>query len=141
MDSILSVFVPSFVRSLATNGPAIWGGCVPPAGGWRGFCRLLASEALAKEAWCKFCELYECRGTNYLGARNLSRCRFYIACTCALCPPKRSEGGCPGATFITNLSWVQKQKLRIRQPAEPKSRPWRGKKCDKQLTHIVRVSC
>jgi hypothetical protein len=20
------------------NGPAIWGGCVPPAGGWRAFC-------------------------------------------------------------------------------------------------------
>jgi len=40
-----------------------------------------------------------------------------------LCPPNRSEGGCPGATTITNLSWEQEQ----------------SKKCDKQLTHIVRV--
>jgi len=38
------------------NSPAIWGGCVPPAGGWRTFCR-------------------------------------------------------PGTTTITNLSWVQEQKL------------------------------
>jgi hypothetical protein len=22
-----------------SDGPAIWGGCVPPAGGWRTFCR------------------------------------------------------------------------------------------------------
>ncbi|MCJ7446132.1 MAG: hypothetical protein MUO72_00390 [Bacteroidales bacterium] len=35
------------------------------------------------EAWRIFCrpgtklvELYECRGTSYLGARNLSRCRI-----------------------------------------------------------------
>jgi hypothetical protein len=50
-----------------------------------------------------------------------------------------SEGWCPAATAITYLPCVQEQKLKIRQPAEKKSRPWRGKKCDKQLTHIVRV--
>jgi hypothetical protein len=33
-----------------------------------------------------------------------------IASRCALCPPKRSESGCPGATTITNLSCVQEQK-------------------------------
>ncbi len=27
------------ILSISYNGPAIWGGCVPPAGGWRGFCR------------------------------------------------------------------------------------------------------
>jgi len=37
------------------------------------------------------------RGTICLEARNSSRCRNLIACRCA----------CPGATTITNLSWVQ----------------------------------
>jgi hypothetical protein len=41
-------------------------------------------------------------GTIYLEGSNLSRCRILIACRCA----------CPGATTITNLSWVQEQKLR-----------------------------
>jgi hypothetical protein len=41
--------------------------------------------------------LAQCRGTNCHGARNLSWCRILIACRCA----------CPGATAITNLSWVQ----------------------------------
>ena len=45
-------------------------------------------------------------------ARKLSRCRIYIAYRCALCPPKRSEGGCPGAYTIPKLSWEQEQKLR-----------------------------
>jgi hypothetical protein len=40
------------------------------------------------------------RGINCLGARNLSWCRFLIAGRCAY----------PGATAITNLSRVQKQK-------------------------------
>ena len=38
--------------------------------------------------------LAQCRGTIYLGARNLSRCRILIACRCA----------CPGVRTITNLS-------------------------------------
>ncbi len=63
-------------------------------------------------------------GTNCLGARNLSRCRILTAFRCALCPPKRSEGGCPGAT----------EPLQICLEGRSKS-----KKCDKQLTHIVRV--
>ena len=57
--------------------------------------------------------LAQCRGTICLGARNLSRCRILIADRCA----------CPGVTTITNLSWEQEL----------------SKKCDKQLTHIVRV--
>jgi len=40
--------------------------------------------------------LAQCRGTNCLGARNLSRCRIQIAGRCA----------CPGARTITNLSWL-----------------------------------
>ena len=48
---------------------------------------------------CK-CAPLQCRGTSCQGARNLSRCRNLIACRCA----------CPGATAITNLSWVQEQK-------------------------------
>jgi hypothetical protein len=45
----------------------------------------------------------QCRGTSCLGARNLSRCRNLIAFRCA----------CPGATAITNLSWVQEQKQKV----------------------------
>jgi hypothetical protein len=30
--------------------------------------------------------LAQCRGTNYLGARKLSRYRILIVCRCALCP-------------------------------------------------------
>ena len=106
------------------NGPAIWGGCVPPAGGWRAFCRLLASVALAKEAGYSFyCiqvrsrynfdrqqgnshggqssekALAQCRGISCLGARNQSWYRILIAC----------RGACPGATLITTLSYVQER--------------------------------
>ena len=35
-------------------------------------------------------------GTGLIGAGKLSRYRILIAGRCALCPPKRSEGGCPG---------------------------------------------
>jgi hypothetical protein len=42
----------------------------------------------------------ESGGTICHGARNLSRCRIIIECRCA----------CPGASTITNLSWVQEQK-------------------------------
>jgi hypothetical protein len=73
---------------------------------------------------------YECRGTKLISETKLSRCNkcykmgtgaasrhnfdrsqktvkvylILIACRCALCPPKRSEGGCPGAGTITKLS-------------------------------------
>jgi len=47
--------------------------------------------------------LAQCRGTNYIGARNLSRCRILIAGRCAS----------PGSTAITNLSWVQEQKQKL----------------------------
>ncbi len=38
--------------------------------------------------------LAQCRGTTYLEARNLSRCKILIACRCA----------CPGVITITKLS-------------------------------------
>jgi len=83
----------------------------------RGRVRLPAGMSEAWRIFCrpgtKVCGLYECRGTSYLGARNLSWYRILIASRCA----------CPGATAITNLSRVQEQ----------------SKKCDKQLTFIVRV--
>jgi len=47
--------------------------------------------------------LAQCRGTNCLGARNLSRCRILIGGRC----------GCPGARTITNLSRVQEQKQKV----------------------------
>ena len=49
---------------------------------------------------CLLGELAQCRGTSYLEARNLSRCRLLIWCRCA----------CPGAYTITKLSWEQEQK-------------------------------
>ena len=61
----------------------------------------------------------QCRGTNCLEARKLSRCRIYIACRCA--HPERSEGR------------VQ-EPLRIYLGSRSKS-----KNRDKRLTHIVRV--
>ena len=43
---------------------------------------------------------------------------------CALPRPSHLRAsGCPGERTITNLSWVQERKLRIRQQAETKSRP------------------
>jgi len=47
--------------------------------------------------------LAQCRGTNYLEARNLSRCKILIDGSCA----------CPGAMDITNLFWVQEQKQKV----------------------------
>jgi hypothetical protein len=84
-------------------------------------------------------ELYECRGTRLIGVANLSPVTKLIAGTGAVSRYKfdRSQKtvkvywiliagrcACPGATTSTNLSWVQEQ----------------SKKCDKQLTHIVRVT-
>jgi hypothetical protein len=47
--------------------------------------------------------LEQCRATNYLGARSLSRCRILIKSRCAR----------PGARTTTNLSWVQEQKQKV----------------------------
>jgi len=49
------------------------------------------------------------RGTGCLAARNLSRCRIYIACRCA----------CPGARTITNLSREQEQKQKLWRTTYP----------------------
>jgi len=88
------------IQFFIANGPAIWGGCVtrrkhragswyPALAGpenchgarrvWRGFCK----------SRYKFCRSRACRGTSLIGARNLSRCRIYIASRC----------GRPGASF------------------------------------------
>jgi len=120
---------------LKHNGPAIWGGCVTRrsirAGSWYfsqkvvtvqgGYGALFAvmvqillsvtrvaiqvrSEPVNYHGTeCLLGALAQCRGTICLGARNLSRCRILIAARCA----------CPGATAITNLSWVQEQKQKV----------------------------
>ena len=61
----------------------------------------------------------------------------------ALSPDRPEEAsGCPGTSAITNLAWVQEQKLRspaLRDKLRDETQLRRGKKCDKQLTHNVRV--
>jgi len=56
------------------NGPAIWGGCVPPAGGWRTFCR----------PGTNFIKYYACRVTSMIGAASLSPVTKLVACTGAV---------------------------------------------------------
>src|SRR4030042_51444 len=58
-------------------------------------------------------------------ARNLSRCRFLIAGRCPACPDR---------------AFSERRDVRVQEPLqiclECRSK---SKKCDKQLTHIVRV--
>ena len=64
--------------------------------------------------------------------RKLSLCRILIACRCAS----------PGATTVTNLSWLQGQKLRrpaLRDKLRDEIPPWCGKNHYKHLIHIVCV--
>ena len=131
------------------NGPAIWGGCVTRrkhrAESW--YPEYSGPESChgARRVWRTFCrpgtsfiDHYECRGTSIIGAANLSPVTKFGEGTGAVSRYKfdRSQKtvkvywiliagrcACPGATTSTNLSWVQEQ----------------SKKCDKQLTHIVRV--
>jgi hypothetical protein len=111
------------------NGPAIWGGCVPEYSGWRTFCR----------PGTKFTEHYECRGTSMIGAANLSPVTKLVACT----GPEVSgvqivskPENCQGAGFKLRAD----ARVRVQEPLqiclECRSK---SKKCDKQLTHIVRV--
>jgi len=87
-------------------------------GVWRTFCRhgtnffeswcdrgtrfLSGRELIPVDVFDKWA-LVQYRGTNCLGARNLSWCRNLIAGRCAY----------PGVMAITNLSWVQKQKQKV----------------------------
>ena len=95
----------------------------------RGFCR----------PGTKFCELYECRGTSLIGAGNLSRLQSLIAGTGAVSRYKLSRS----QKFVTvqdfNCGQMRvsgcNEPLRICLGCRSKS-----KNCDKQLTHIVRVS-
>jgi hypothetical protein len=145
----LKVFFIHFAP-LVPNGPAIWGGCVtrhkhragsryPEYSGpeschgarrvWRTFCR----------HGTNFIEHYECRGTNLIGAANLSPVTKFgcvhwrsVAIQIVSEPEIRH-----GTGFILRADarvWVQRP-LRICLECRSKS-----KKCDKQLTHIVRVS-
>ena len=79
MDSILSVFVPSFVRSLATNGPAIWGGCVTRrqhrAGSWYFSQKVVTVQGGYGTCFCHpgtdFIAYRRDRGTMFLSGREL----------------------------------------------------------------------
>jgi hypothetical protein len=148
---------------VAANGPAIWGGCVTRrehrAGSWYFSQLVVTVQGGYGACFCRpgtnFIEHYACRVTSLIGARKLSRYRIFVGGTGAVsrrAPQKRSESGgtnclgarklsrcrisitcrcaCPGATAITNLSWEQEHLPAGRQES---------KKCDKQLTHIVRV--
>jgi len=53
--------------------------------------------------------LAQCRGTNCLGARNLSRCRILI----------EGRWACPGASTFTKLSCGQEQKQKAWQTTYP----------------------
>ena len=105
------------------NGPAIWGGCVTRrehrVGSWYFSQKAVTVQGGYGTCFCspgtKLAEHYECRGTSYLTNADLSRyCYFVNSC---------------GAVRIC-------QALRFCLTARNKS-----KNRDKQLTHIVRVSC
>jgi hypothetical protein len=116
---------PILARSICTNGPAIWGGCVTRrqrrAGSWYPAPAGPVSCHGARRVWrifchpgTEFCGLYECRGTE------LSRFWSFIQVELSLLGAVERSG------FIQRHYPVL--------VVEAKS-----KKCDKQLTHIVRV--
>ena len=99
----------------------------PEKAGWRTFCR----------HGTNFIEYWLDRGTSLIGAESLSPVTNLVAGTGAVSRYKLSRRqktvkvyrnliacrcACPGARTITNLSWEQEQKLRIRRLAETKSR-------------------
>ena len=142
---LISFYRVIIAELMTANGPAIKGGCVTrrkhPAvswyfsqkavtvqGGYGALFAVMVQILLSimcvavqvcwepriyprLQGWLR--ALAQCRGTSCLGATNLSRCRNLIAGRCA----------CPGATA-----------LRVCLECRSKS-----KKCDKQLTFIVRV--
>jgi len=147
------------------NGPAIWGGCVTrrsiravpiaigtwyptPAGPenchdarrvWRTFCR----------HGTNFIECWRDRGTSLIGAANLSPITKLVAGTGAVSRYKLSRS--QKFIMVQNFNCVQMRALtavasakagvQVLQPLqiclECRSK---SKKCDKQFTHIVRVS-
>ena len=97
---------------------------------WRTFCR----------PGTNFCEHYACRGTSLIGAIKLSRYRIFVAGT------GPASGGavqfvskpenCQGAGFKLSAD----ARVRVQQPLQISlGCRSKSKKCDKQLTHIVRV--
>jgi hypothetical protein len=115
---------------MPANGPAIWGGCVPEYSGWRTFCR----------HGTNFIEHYACRGTILVGAANLSPVTKLVAGT----GPEYSGVQTiskPEIYHGTGFQLHADARVRVLQPLQIclKGRS-KSKKCDKQLTHIVRVS-
>ena len=90
-------------------------------------------------SWYKFCELYKCRGTRFIGAANLSPVTKLVGGTgAAIAVQIISEPEiCHGAGFYlrADAGVLVQVPLPICLGCRSKS-----KKCDKQLTFIVRVS-
>ena len=132
---------------MCANGPAIWGGCVTRrkhrAGSWYFSQKAVTVQggygALFAVHGTNFIEHYACRGTSLIGAANLSPVTKLVAGTGAVSRYKLSRS----QKFVTVQDFNCGQMrvsgcngpLQICLGCRSKS-----KKCDKQLTHIVRVS-
>ena len=107
---------------------------------WRTFCR----------PGTKFIEHYECRGTSLIGAANLSPVTNLVAGTGAVSRYKLSRS--QKSVIVQDLNCLQMRALTAVATAKAGVRVQetlriclecrsKSKKCDKQLTHIVRVRC
>jgi len=87
----------------------------------------------------KFCELYACRGTSLIGAANLSPVTKLEAGTCAV-----SRYNVERSQYVIKVHKALLRadaRVRVQQPSQICLEGRNiSKKCDKQLTHIVRVS-
>ena len=125
----------SNVLILKANGPAIKGGCVTRRK-HRAASRYFSQKTVTVQGgygacFCyhgtSFCGHYECRGTSFIGAGNLSRYRIFVGSTGAVSRYNLSRSqkfitvqdliacrcACTGAKTITNLSWEQEQKQKV----------------------------
>ena len=130
------------------NGPAIKGGCVTRrkhrAESWYFSRKTITVQggygALFANQGTRFCEVYECRGTRFFEAANLSPVTKFVVFTgAAIAVQIISEPEiCHGAGFYlrADAGVLVQEPLPICLGCRSKS-----KKCDKQLTFIVRVSC
>ena len=90
---MLCVICPEDVGPrINANGPAIWGGCVTRrqhrAGSWYFSHKTVTVQGGYGTCFCRhgtnFIEHYECRGTNLIGAANLSPVTILVAGTGAV---------------------------------------------------------
>ncbi len=132
-------------KSMDANGQAIWGGCVTrrehqsPGSLAAKLSRCKEGMAHFLPSGYNFTELYACRGTMLIGAANLSPVTRLVAGTGAVSRYKlsRSQKSVKVQDFNCGQMHVSgcNNHYEICLGCRSKS-----KKCDKQLTHIVRVS-